>query len=265
MKNKGQHYITRSYQSNFSDKDNLVWVSTETGKIFKTSPENIFKEKHFYTVKLPGFPKPLFVENTLAGFEGDFSNVIKNRIAHSAAISDKERLSVSVFVALMQTRTKILRESFRDFFNRVIADGEVLKAEMKKRPQLKQLYSIESGKNSISMEELKEGMKSFDSQFALTTIGIAIKKPPRLIFNMEWIFFIAPDSKFFICSDSPVYTCSPAREKKYGRDTFGARAGLGHADVELTMPISSTIALFGHWNEKNKRGINYINASERQV
>src|SRR6266496_4279925 len=110
MKKIGHHYITESYQRNFSNEKGQVWVLMPSDDILCTNPENLFKENHFYTVSIPTGGATLFVEDTLAEIEGRFNTVVKNKIEKRLKLSDEDRVDIAAFISAMLGRTKIDRE-----------------------------------------------------------------------------------------------------------------------------------------------------------
>ena len=47
--------------------------------------------------------------------------------------------------------------------------------------------------------------------------------------------------------DNPCILANPAAEAKFGPGTFGAAPGFAQKDVELSLPLSSDVALFCGW------------------
>jgi len=261
---KGQHYITESYQLNFSNKKGQIWVLNKNDEIFLTNPTNTFKEAHFYTVTFPFFPEPLIVENTLDKIEGGFATVVKEKLEKGIALDKNDRVAVSLFISAMFIRTKEQRENLKHFFKNALDHVKAIKADSKLVDFYKSLPSSPSSEEnhgSLNQNQLEKVLEDFDSYHSLTILDNTYDIAPT-IFEMKWVFLIAPKNKVFVCSDSPLNMVSPERELKYGINSFGSMAGLAHADVELTMPLSSKITLYASWRNK-KEG--YLLATEKEV
>lgn len=244
MKQKGHHFITESYQRNFTDDKGHVWILTSQKRIFNTNPDNSFKEDHFYTVKLPGGGGSLVVEKTLAEIEGGFIGVVNNKILKGQNLSEEDRGYISLFVAAMLTRTKVQRNHFRDTHNNLIKRMEEMQVAFRKNPPK---YQMERGDGpSISLDELKQHMQNFDSDESLSTLALLQDTAP-IISQMKWSILSAPEGMFFISSDNPFCMCSPERERLYGRRAIGASAGLADSDIEVTFPLTKKHALFAAW------------------
>lgn len=234
------HYITESYQRNFTDRDGLIWVLEPSGKIYRASPDNKFKERHFYTVF-----GSLFAEEGFSRIEGDFNRIIKDKIFHQKPLEIVERIAFSMFLALMLNKTKGHREKIKQFFQNIIQETGNDKYSSKIEAS-----AIPNNGKGVNIEEIKRGMKHFDSFHTIATINSSRELTAHIL-NMSWIIFNSQGEgkQSFICSDSPLHLCSPEREKKYGVGSFGSRAGLRHKDAELTFPISSKVALLAGYNK----------------
>ena len=69
----------------------------------------------------------------------------------------------------------------------------------------------------------------------------------RAIETMKWLFFIHED-RVFLTSDNPVF--------------YFENLGLGNKRSELSLPVSSNIALLAAWDIKSER---IVNANDRQI
>lgn len=248
MKRKGHHFITESYQRGFTDENQHVWILTPEKTLLNTNPTNSFKEDHFYTIKLPTGGGSLVVEKTLAQIEGGFIGVIKNKVQQKEDLTEEDRMYISLFVAAMFTRTKVQRNHFKQQMTNMIERMEEMKEAMIKNPP-KSPFPMERGSGpSVSLEEMKEHMNTFDSDEALTTLTLLQDTAPAIA-GMKWSIFSPEKSAgTFLCSDNPLCMCSPEREAKYGRSAIGASAGLASGDVEITFPLTKTHALFASWD-----------------
>lgn len=249
MKNTGHHYITKSYQRLFANAKGQVTVLTPEGRLFTTNPENTFKEDHFNTVKMLDGSRTLVVERALGQIEGAYIDVVAKRIHNRQPLRADDKIHVAMFVAAMFNRTKIQREGERQMFQNLKTSMEEWRKQFKtlSPEQRRTLAATPSGGSAtISIEELEEGLKEFDSHQAMSVLSGVAGITPKLL-AMEWMLLEAPQGKEFMSSDNPLCMCAPAREKKYGAEAFGGRAGLAHADVEVTFPLSRRYALVTTW------------------
>lgn len=257
---KGQHYITENYQRNFADASGKIWVLDEDDKIFRANPKNIFKEKYFYNVTFADFPKPLFVEKSLADMEGGFAGVVREKINNLRPLTREDKIAISLFASAMLIRTKNQRETLRDFFKKSLEMVKRIKSDPKQVEFLKSL-PVSYSKSGFSQGELENIVENFDSWHSVMTLDGMFDSAPD-VFKIKWTFFVAPQGRMFMSSDSPLQMVSPEREQKYGVNAIGSLAGLGHADTELTLPISAKVALLASW-KYDKSG--YVPATDKQV
>lgn len=260
MKIIGQHFINEGYQKNFTDSNGQVWVLNESDKIFNTIPKNVFKEKHFYTINIKGFPgNPLIVEKNLCQIEGDFANVVNNKINKGLNLKDLDKVAITLFISAMFNRTKASRENIKKFLEEIVSDHDN-RPPLSEKEEKTAAATYISSENSVSYEELKEGLKNFSSWHSLSTLNTTFNLVDYIL-QMKWTLFKAPIGKTFVSSDNPISMRSPNREKLYGRGAFGSRAGIKHLDTEIVFPISSDYVLHLSWNRDKP---NNMIATEKQ-
>jgi hypothetical protein len=118
---KLHHYVPRFYLRRFGDADERLWVyDKHSGRTFRTTPERLAAEVHFYRVpELIGTDHdPLFLEKDLANLEGAVAGLTARwlndlqTLAPMAALAttDDERHMMSYYIALQFFRTLEQRE-----------------------------------------------------------------------------------------------------------------------------------------------------------
>lgn len=241
---KQHHTVPRCYLENFVNKDNKIWVLNNEDKIFPTAPEKILREKHFYRITLRDGTKSLVIENTLSEIEGVYAEIFRDKISKEKRLTETEKANVAVFIAAMMHRTGPSRDEMRSVFQKLKEWGQEKVTEKESRI----LDSTPtSNKSSVSFQELEEGLENFDEHHASGLIDQTIKTA-QYLFNMKWAILKRENTgNVFVTSDSPFVMDRPAAIKKYGRGTFGSRAGLKHKDVEITLPLSSNQILLAGW------------------
>ena len=266
---KRQHKIPRTYLEAFTDSRGLVWVADRSLKLYQQKPINLLTEADYYTVKFSAGGGTLAVETKfLGGIEKAYSKLYREKIEKQLTVSREDKATLSIFVASMMERQPMMRESLKKFFSDIEEHVKHLRGlsdHVKKR--IASIPIASSGGPSFSADELLEAGKDVGSLHSSLIPGTVVNIAP-IIFDMKWAFMVKPkDSKPFITSDNPCVMMDPIGEVKYGRGTFGAAPGLAKKDVELTLPLSSEVALLCGWkmtkdwfyipvNEKEVRGIN---------
>ncbi|PLX26817.1 hypothetical protein C0583_05995 [Candidatus Parcubacteria bacterium] len=253
MKKVYHHYISVTYQKNFADKDGKIWVLEEDDRIYKTNPLNKFKEGHYNTVN-----GSLDIEESLSELESEYSKIIKNKINNKEPINTTDKLWLSIYTSTIFNRIRLNREQFRGFLNDIAESSKNFSVNNSDS----YLPPASSGKG-VSIDEIKEGLENFNSHFANSSMNTSLYVA-NYLYNMHWKLLTAPKDKNFISSDNPAHICSPEREKKFGPNAIGARAGFGHKDIEFTLPLTSNIVLYANWDLLTNNDIKYIDITERQ-
>ncbi len=112
---KRQHTIPESYQELFADptaprRKLHVWVISKDGREKALwPPSNTFVENEMYTINLSSGERELIVERTLAEIEGVFMNMYHNKISKRTALSEDDRVGLSLFVAAMLARPRKMK------------------------------------------------------------------------------------------------------------------------------------------------------------
>ena len=241
-----QHTVPCSYLENFVDENGHVWVLDIDDKIFNVGPDNILKERHFYSLSRSNGEKDMSVEDTLASIEGDFINIYREKFAKDLFLTDAERVAVSVFIAALMTRTR----PYRDHLKNSMKEIKDWMEDWKKHPMSDEEKRTKeampsSGGATVDLETLKSGLKNFDEHHS-TSILRSLSHSAALIYHMKWSVW-KNESYGFVTSDDPVVLLRPASIKKFGIGTFGSAPGLKWKDVELTLPLSKGRLLLAGW------------------
>lgn len=241
-----QHTVPGSYLENFADENGHVWVLDTDDKIFNVNPDNILKERHFYSLPGSGGEKDMSVEDTLASIEGDFINVYKEKFAKDLFLTDEERVMVSVFIAVLMTRTRPYRDHLKNSLEEIknwMEDWE--KHPMSDEEKGTMEATPSSGGATVDLETLKDGLEHFDEHHS-TSILRSLSHGAALIYHMKWSVW-KNENYGFVTSDDPVVLLRPTSTKKFGIGTFGSAHGLKWKDVELTLPLSKDRLLLAGW------------------
>lgn len=262
---KKQHKIPRTYLEAFTDSEGLVWVADKNLKLYQQKPVNLLTEADYYTIRFGAGGGTLAVETKfLGGIEGSYSKLYREKIEKQLTVSKKDKATLSVFVASMMERQPMRRESLEKFFSDIERSAKHLRGlpdRVKKR--MASLPIASGGGPSFSADELLEAGKDVGSLHSSLIPSSVVDIAP-IIFDMKWAFMVKPkDSEPFITSDNPCVMMDPVGELKYGRGTFGAAPGLAKKNVELTLPLSSEVALLCGW--KMTKDWNYLPVSEKEV
>ncbi len=264
VKNKKQHTISACYLEGFTDARGFNWVLDQNGKIYSSKPTEIFTQNHFYTITLQKGGGSLVVENTLQDFETSFAAIFQNKIRSQNKLTTEEKGKVAVFVAAMMNRTEPARNQLRKMLTSL--DGAL--GEWKKQFDLlkekeefqKTMAAMPATQGkTLSRNDIKNAIENVDEIHSATLLN-TLPHIANTIFQMNWVFIEAPEGRNFFTSDHPFCVCRPESIKKYGSKAFGSLPGLKYSDAEVTIPLSSKIALLAGW--KLERDGEYMKADE---
>jgi hypothetical protein len=250
QKKRGHHFVpNNSYLKNFSDASGKVWVLDDQGKIYQTNPANLFKEAHFYTIKLRGGGGSLIIEDTLANIESVFARIYQDKISKGLELDETERAHVAVFLAALYLRTKSNREGIKGALSKLYGSLQQWKEMFENDPEARALSASlhhGDGGEGIGMDDVKGVLDDID-EFHSTTMMDALPEIAQMIYDMKWCIMTAPGGHTFISSEDPFQMLRPESVKKYGAKAMGSVPGLIYEDVEVTVPLSSTHAILAGW------------------
>lgn len=136
-----------------------------------------------------------------------------------------------------------------------------------KQGRIKPIETIINKNNpSFTLDELGQYLEKFRNNYSFQMISWVIDIS-SIFCRMNWVFIYNNSEKVFVGSDYPYCMIAPEREKKYGPVSFMSRVGFTHDDLEVSLPLSSNIALYASWYKTNPpifeattKTVNNINA-----
>lgn len=261
--NKGQHKIPRIYLEPFTNLSGTLWVMDRNLNPFQRKPSHVLTEKDYYTIKFKTGGGTLDIETKyLGGIEGAYSKVYRDKIAKQLPIDLHDKAVLAIFIASMIERQPVNRKSWERFFS----DVKNMTDHMRNLPEesKKAMARIpSSGGPTFSADELLEIGKDVGS-FHTSLIPNGVRYLAPIIFDMKWAFMVGDANHTpFITSDNPTIMINPIAEAKWGIGTFGSSPGLLQNDIELSLPLSSNVALLCGW--QMTYDCLYIPVTEEQV
>jgi Protein of unknown function (DUF4238) len=251
------HVLSRCYLKHFAvnrkkKKDYVLHVfDRKTRKQFQTSTENVAVIREFNRIELDGQPHDVF-EKALSSFESELAPALQ-RIVDSRSLKNiDDRALLLNFIALLALRNPRLRESIRDFHERVakvILDFTLATPERWAR-HVK--GATEAGfmhpDADTDYAKAKEFQEKIEFRLELATnrhIQLEMDtfdKILPLFFQRRWWLMKAPqNSGGFVTSDHPV--CLMWSDPKERREMRAP--GFGMRRTQVIFPISSRLAVAG--------------------
>lgn len=263
-KKKKHHYVPKFYLSGFVDPNvsEFLWVYEKgSGKVFKSKPENVALQTHFYSFTTPDGEKDSeTIEDALAETESITAPVFE-KLRSFEMPNDEERLIFSSFLGLTLTRVPTQREIvesvhadlYRKVAHMLASNPAAFKNSIEK-------YERETGE---SIGQDPERLRKFiledeydlvvNPEFSLGVVGLGVRFAP-LFYKMTWSFFKATDRFKFLTSDNPLSYDDPTHDPKSPRGV-----GLASKNVEVIFPVSREVAFVGTWRKDLREGFTQAN------
>lgn len=231
----GDHYVPQAYLRGFAAAQSAdsIWVYDKVQKMFfRTNVKNVAQEKDFYGPE---------IEIALNSDIENPANPVLEKLRQREAITDNERYSLSVYIAVMLSRVPHRRAKVRErlpaeiesTIQRYIDTINHIAATTDIQPEIVQRRLRE-------LEELRLKYRAEPPEPVIKQINIPRpnEKIVQLIYSMIWRFLITDrGSTRFVTTDNPAF--------------FFESYGFGREKSELSFPISSQMCLLGNWQAGN--------------
>lgn len=241
----GDHYVPRFYLARFaSDPGHLIWAyDRNDNRKYRTNIINVAQQSKFYSTELE--------QRLSKEVEAPVAPIVR-KIANGETISAAEKRVLASYLLLQWKRTPKGKERFGSLIPAVAE--ETRKELIEKLEQL----AVQSPSGRVKAEarkvEVDEVIESYKTNPPVDiwhqSLTVQTHSSATNVLNaMHWRFFVAPDGEQFIANDNPVF--------------FFEHLGLSNREAELTIPLSTNIALWASWRENYPPG--YLTASPATV
>lgn len=251
-KPRQQHFCPKSYLKNFIDKDGYVWAIPQSSlrKQYKAKPENIAKERDFYTLKVEDELQhdPYMLEKTFAEIEGKADRVIKKIITAPQTLtpflSKKELGELLSFVGLFAARTSAVRETYNantQQINKLLMKVVLANKERFISTAKKAGLDEMTDKDYFRLKEFHErdeyDIKSTQNSILQNLLHTA-DTVTNCLLSRNWI--LGKSSKYkFISSDNPVVL-------SWIEPIYSTRPpGFGLSNTQVILPLTPFLCLVG--------------------
>lgn len=253
-----QHFIPQFYLRGFRDSRVPVnsgpwlWVADFGEKIVQLrSPKAVGKKTNYYTFPELEAAGGESIECIFSKLESAAAPVIKKLVLSDAGLEGQDRADLLFFMACFVVRVP----SFRTMMEGFAAETAQMMLQMSaSHPEYFERTMREALKEhgeSLTAEQLEKQRQFIldDSRYTITTspkLSIATGFEAALdtiypIFDrMTWAIVRAGESLRYITSDTPVSWVDPTIPPPYS-------SGLAGRNVEVTFPLSPSVAVFGTW------------------
>ena len=218
------HIVPRHYLKGFTEAagSKFLWSYEKGGnRVGKYSYRSVGYVKDFHTIRnADGTIDRTSVEKSLATKIEQPTAPIIDKIRAGEDISPQEKWTMSRYMCTQVLRVPKQRDVRRKMAPKQISDlaEEVVRVwpEHLRGPALKILDSYATDLPDMVLLDVEPTER-------MTTA----------LYNMTWVFLMAPGHRGFITSDDPV--------------SFDEGIGIAHKCAEVTLPISTRLALWATW------------------
>jgi len=175
------------------------------------------------------------------------ADVLHNCVRPRQQLTREQKVDIAVFVAHLWLRVPAFHKQIAAFMKQIAETVMYLNySHPEAFPDLKASYERHTGKklpDDFGPEHLDPSRYTIEPSMKLA-LGAAlscINDLAAILAEMEWIFFSTNPRDPFITSDRPFCVLNP----KLQAGLYGP--GLAQQDIEVTVPMSSTVALFASW------------------
>jgi hypothetical protein len=236
---KKQHYIPQFYLKNFSHDNSHVYVYDkrigEKGQIRYQTTTEVAHENHFYTYRTK-----MGTKENLEDFFGNFESIastIIDKVYREKNMTLNEKEYLSMFVALMYTRTPAFKERTESMHTKMGEKVSRMMIKMTPKETLRKFYKEKLGK-TLTDEELADIVDfgtnpkrsrigfTYPREFWIKTMLELSAKIAPYFFGMSWVFLYTDKPYAFISSDNPFLLAPPDVINRFygvGLLTQGAR------------------------------------------
>lgn len=245
------HWLPQCYLKGFarnrSKNSKLSVLDLRKGAFFETSPRNVGGRRDFNRVEMEGV-SPDAVESALAPLEGRFDRILEKLIDTGSMAKGEDYLLLMNFIALMSVRNPRMRETWRDFQERIAnrVMDLLLQSEDRWVHQVEKMRKAGVEIPDISYEQMRQFNIKRDYTVQVSTqshVRMELEVLNELIpclLDRKWTLFKAPSkSSGFVTSDHPV--CLIWASPPYPT----MPPGFGLMNTRVVFPVSKEFALEG--------------------
>jgi hypothetical protein len=236
---KAQHYIPKFYLKGFTGKQGSLWVCERFKGIRESKPKKEAHRPDYYTVSDEG-QRNETAEDILKEVESRAAPIIRKLANPQYTLTPENASHVIMFVAFLFARVPSWREHLNTLSVQVA--WKMLQRGVENKEEFyKTCAEIEKqqGTSLGDFEKLRQDVlnRRFDIEQSpshnLGSMCLSACNIAKMLAEMDYQAFYAPEGKFFLASDSPVWTL---QDDGTGEATVGM--GFGWDNVEVYCPLN---------------------------
>lgn len=194
--------------------------------------------------------------------------VLREKVIPQRELKDEDREHLALFVALMMFRLPVLHDKINRSTSDIAARALSLiswryQNDPKGWEKYKEQHLEEAGQDlaDLKPDDLDPSHYHIKTSHS-HVLKIAFSNTAQiaeLIDRMQWTFLISQAGNYFIASDEPFHMVDPSNKHPF----FGH--GLGANGIEVTLPLTRSIALLARWGERDTQWVSTPSETVRTV
>lgn len=254
MTARKHHFVPQCYLKGFVKhraKPKLYVVDGKARRQFLTTPANVAAERDFNRIDTDGL-EPDALEQAFSSFESKLSTALERITAARSLRHEGDRAVLFNFIALLAVKNPRLRETFRDFHERVMhqvldvatATPERWASQVSKAKEAGYIdknadTDYEAARSAVHKKTLRAETSTM--MHLQIELGVLDDILPT-IFRRKWLVLRAPPKSVgFITCDHPMCLIWSTRKER----GILSSPGLGLLGTEILFPVSKEVALVG--------------------
>lgn len=249
------HYVPHFYLEEFTDPETTpghepyVWVRTPDHDWKKRAPVNVAEESGYYSFVDEQGVERQDIEEMFAQIESIAASIYRDPILRERPLTFQHRWEFATFIAILLGRIPVTIEHFQEHMAEVARKMLAIVQEVHRdnpakweayKQHLRQKAGVDLGDLPVDALDPAKYKITASRVAALGLTLASVGEIGYLIAQMGWEFLVSRSEGYFITSDYPVGVINPA--------ALTLNPGLAMRSVELTLPLSRTVALLGGWN-----------------
>lgn len=250
---KKQHWIPKSYTLAWADPDvpankgKRIHLYGNDGRYLRWEyPPNVFTSPELYTRTTREGSRDIQTEKDLSRIESDFARV-KRRLFRRETLQNSDRAICAAFVTALRNRSPTMRDHYHGMWKEIVDSGERFERELKNAPpsiRRRTMHALRGPTGAAASRSftLDEARVVATAPFG-ESLRHYIRVETPILAQLKLSVLHTSDRPGFISSDNPVVWWLPGTDRSH---PF-LRPGLGHRNIEITVPVSpEQCLLFTH-------------------
>lgn len=240
------HLVPKFYIKRFADPDRALnnsrlWhYSFDDGRWKQAGPRRVASVPDYYVLTdADGLRDESIEREFLKQIEDSAGAILRSKVDAGVPLDAQERIALSRFIALMSLRVPSFHRIVGDFASEVTTTAMVMASSLTAPEEHEAFLEL------LKTHQFEVGREA-PMQISLSLVD----ELAPYIHGMGWTFMVSERPHYFVTSDSPFCKVNP--------DTIPPMSGgdgLAAQNIEVSLPLSRTVAFFAGWLSHGTRWI----------